>query len=52
MFGNNNDIVGATNDNCQVESIINDALASYPVGTTAVTWTVTDESEQQTSANN
>jgi gliding motility-associated-like protein len=39
----------ATDDNCQVESIINDALASYPVGTTTVTWTVTDESGNQTS---
>ena len=31
-----------TGDNCGVATITNDAPASYPVGTTVVTWTVTD----------
>jgi hypothetical protein len=31
-----------TGDNCGVASTTNDALSSYPVGTTTVTWTVTD----------
>jgi hypothetical protein len=31
-----------TSDNCGVSSVSNDAPASYPVGTTKVTWTVTD----------
>jgi gliding motility-associated-like protein len=31
-----------TGDNCGVTSVINNAPASYPVGTTIVTWTVTD----------
>ncbi len=31
-----------TNDNCGIEAVSNDAPASYPVGTTTVTWTVTD----------
>jgi len=31
-----------TADNCGVASVTNDAPASYPVGTTTVTWTVTD----------
>ncbi len=31
-----------TGDNCGVASFINNALAVYPVGTTTVTWTVTD----------
>ena len=31
-----------TSDNCGVASITNDGLAVYPVGTTVVTWTITD----------
>ncbi len=31
-----------TSDNCGVASVTNNAPASYPVGTTTVTWTVTD----------
>src|SRR5690606_30993228 len=31
-----------TGDNCGVASVTNDAPAVYPVGTTTVTWTVTD----------
>ena len=31
-----------TGDNCGVASTINDAPATFPVGTTTVTWTVTD----------
>ena len=31
-----------TGDNCGVATVTNDAPASYPVGTTVVTWTVTD----------
>jgi hypothetical protein len=31
-----------TNDNCGVATLVNDAPSSYPVGNTAVTWTVTD----------
>jgi gliding motility-associated-like protein len=33
-----------TADNCSVASVTNDAPASFPVGTTVVTWTVTDGS--------
>ena len=33
-----------TSDNCSVASISNDGLATYPLGTTAVTWTVVDGS--------
>ncbi|MFM8596585.1 MAG: PKD-like domain-containing protein, partial [Flavobacteriales bacterium] len=29
-------------DNCTIASITNDAPASYPIGTTVVTWTITD----------
>lgn len=32
----------ATGDNCGVSGVTNDAPASYPVGATNVTWTVTD----------
>jgi hypothetical protein len=32
----------ATSDNCGVVGVTNDAPVSFPVGTTAVTWTVTD----------
>jgi gliding motility-associated-like protein len=31
-----------TSDNCGVETVINNAPASFPVGITTVTWTVTD----------
>ncbi|MCB0762123.1 MAG: choice-of-anchor L domain-containing protein, partial [Flavobacteriales bacterium] len=31
-------------DNCGVASLVNDAPASFPIGTTVVTWTVTDNS--------
>jgi hypothetical protein len=31
-----------TSDNCGIVSLTNDAPASFPVGTTVVTWTVTD----------
>jgi gliding motility-associated-like protein len=31
-----------TSDNCTVANVVNDGLASYPLGTTTVTWTVTD----------
>ncbi|MBW7912550.1 MAG: HYR domain-containing protein [Taibaiella sp.] len=31
-----------TDDNCGVQGTSNNALSSYPVGTTVVTWTVTD----------
>ncbi|NOQ74339.1 MAG: HYR domain-containing protein [Crocinitomix sp.] len=38
-------VLGAptTADNCGVASVTNDAPATFPVGTTTVTWTVTDE---------
>jgi hypothetical protein len=32
----------STNDNCGVASVVNDGSESYPVGTNAVVWTVTD----------
>lgn len=41
----------ATADNCSVASITNNALTSFPVGTTTVTWTVTDASNNTTTAN-
>jgi hypothetical protein len=39
-----------TADNCSVASVTNDAPASYPVGTTTVTWTVTDGSGRTATA--
>jgi hypothetical protein len=33
-----------TGDNCSVASVINDAPSAFPLGTTTVTWTVTDGS--------
>ncbi len=33
-----------TNDNCTVASVVNDAPVDFPVGTTIITWTVTDAS--------
>jgi gliding motility-associated-like protein len=38
----------AANDNCTISNIINNGLVSYPVGTTVVTWTVTDGSGNST----
>ncbi len=32
----------STGDNCGVQSVTNDAPAAFPVGTTTVTWTITD----------
>jgi hypothetical protein len=31
-----------TGDNCGIQSVVNDAPAVFPIGTTTVTWTVTD----------
>src|ERR1035441_11885 len=36
-----------TGDNCGVASVVNDAPAQFPKGTTTVTWTVTDTSGSQ-----
>src|SRR5438270_4186559 len=33
-----------THDNCAVATVVNDAPAQFPKGTTPVTWTVTDTS--------
>ena len=33
-----------TSDNCAIDAVINDAPASFPIGTTVVTWTVSDVS--------
>ena len=49
LFGTCNAIglvltVPVTTDNCSVASITNNAPAVYPLGTTVVTWTVTDGS--------
>ncbi len=37
-------IAPVTSDNCSVASVVNDAPGFYNIGTTAVTWTVTDGS--------
>ncbi|NCI49542.1 HYR domain-containing protein [Sediminibacterium roseum] len=37
-------------DNCGIRSITNNAPASYPVGTTTVTWTATDVNNNTTTA--
>ncbi|MCB9195748.1 MAG: HYR domain-containing protein [Flavobacteriales bacterium] len=37
-----------TNDNCGVASVTNNAPATFPVGTTTVTWTVTDAAGNST----
>jgi hypothetical protein len=37
-----------TADNCNVASAVNDAPASFPLGNTTVTWTVTDDSGNTT----
>ena len=42
--------VPQTNDNCAVQSVTNDAPAQFPVGTTTVTWTVTDIHENTETA--
>lgn len=39
-----------TNDNCTVSSVVNDAPLSYSLGTTTVTWTVTDASGNTSTA--
>ncbi len=40
-----------TNDNCSVASVKNNAPGSFPIGTTIITWTVTDGSGNTASAN-
>jgi hypothetical protein len=40
-----------TADNCSVASVTNNAPSSYPLGTTIVTWTVTDGSGNTASVN-
>jgi hypothetical protein len=42
--------VPETADNCEVESVENDAPATFPVGETTVTWTVTDVNGNVTTA--
>ncbi len=39
-----------TADNCSVASTLNNGLTTYPLGTTTVTWTVTDGSGNTTTA--
>jgi hypothetical protein len=39
-----------TSDNCGVEEVSNDAPDSFPIGTTTVTWTVTDVNGNTTTA--
>jgi hypothetical protein len=41
----------ATADNCAVASVTNNAPATFPLGTTIVTWTVTDASGNTATAN-
>ena len=40
-----------TADNCSVASVTNNAPATFPIGTTTVTWTVTDASGKTATAN-
>src|SRR5439155_24055343 len=40
--GVNLGVPASADDNCSVASVVNDAAASYAVGTNAVIWTVTD----------
>jgi large repetitive protein len=40
----------ATDDNCGVKSVTNDAPSVFPLGTTTVTWTVTDDSDNTQTA--
>lgn len=42
--------IPATSDNCGIASITNDAPALFPVGTTRVTWSVTDLNEYRVTA--
>ena len=37
-------VAPVTNDNCSVASVTNDSPGNFPLGTTTVTWTVTDGS--------
>ncbi|MFD1095117.1 LamG-like jellyroll fold domain-containing protein, partial [Salegentibacter chungangensis] len=39
-----------TNDNCGVKQVTNDAPATFPLGSTTVTWTVTDDSNNTATA--
>ncbi|MFT2010385.1 T9SS type A sorting domain-containing protein [Pontibacter sp. 13R65] len=39
-----------TSDNCGVASVVNDAPATFPAGTTTVTWTVTDKAGNRATA--
>ena len=39
-----------TDDNCGVASVTNDALATYPLGETIVTWIVTDNTDNTATA--
>ncbi len=39
-----------TSDNCTIDTVVNDAPTSFPLGTTNVTWTVTDASGNTSSA--
>ena len=41
----------STSDNCGVEEVSNDALTTFPVGTTTVIWTVTDVNGNTATAN-
>jgi hypothetical protein len=41
----------ATGDNCSIASVTNNAPATFPVGTTIVTWTVTDGSGNSATVN-
>ena len=38
------DVDNGSSDNCGIASTVNDAPASFPLGNTTVTWTVTDNS--------
>ena len=40
----------STSDNCGVKSVDNDAPSVFPLGTTTVTWTVTDDSNNTQTA--
>ncbi len=39
-----------TADNCSVSTVVNDAPTTFPIGTTIVTWTVTDSSGNSVTA--
>ncbi len=41
--------IPVTNDNCGVSNVVNDAPAAFPLGSTTVTWTVTDNAGNTTS---